>query len=150
MPGKVNPVMAEALIMVAAQVCGHDTTIAMSGAGGHFELNTMVPVMAYDLLNSIAWLSGAARAFTDRCIAGLEVDDACCRRGVEQSLALATALAPVIGYDRAAEISDEAYRTGRTVREVALERKILPSDELDRVLDARRMTEPEDDEPEGS
>ncbi len=150
MPGKVNPVMAEALIMVAAQVCGHDTTIAMAGAGGHFELNTMVPVMAHDLLNSIAWLSGAVRAFTDRCIAGLEVDEACCRREVEESLALATTLAPVIGYDAAAEISEEAYRSGRTVREVALERKVLPADELERVLDARRMTEPEDDEPEGT
>jgi len=142
MPGKVNPVMAEALIMVAAQVVGHDTTVALGGLGGHFELNTMMPVMAYDLLNSIEWLAGAVRAFTDRCVRGIEVDRERCARDVEMSLEIATALAPVIGYDGAAEISEEAHRTGRTVREVALERDVLPADELDALLDPRRATEP--------
>ncbi len=141
MPGKVNPVMAEALIMVATQVIGHDTVITIAGAGGHFELNTMVPIMAYDLLRSIEWLAAAVRSFTDRCVVGIEVDGDCCRRHVERSLALATALAPVIGHDRAAEISKEAHRTGRTIREVALEQNVLPPEELDQVLDARRMTE---------
>ncbi len=143
MPGKVNPVMSEALIMVASQVVGHDVAITLGGLGGHFELNTMMPMMANDLLCSITWLAAAVRAFTERCVAGIEVDTERCRREVEESLELATALAPVIGYDRASAIMKEAHDTGRTVREVALERGVLPAAELDAVLDARKMTEPE-------
>lgn len=141
MPGKVNPVMAEALIMVGAQVIGYDTAIALAGLGGHFELNTMMPLMAYDLLNGILMLSNAARLFAERCVAGLEADAARCQESVARNLSIGTALAPVIGYDAAAEISKEAHRSGRTVREVALEKAVLPEDVLDQLLDPYRMTE---------
>lgn len=142
MPGKVNPVMAEALIMVAAQVIGYDAAIIQGGLGSYFELNTMMPLMAHNLLSSIEMMANAVRAFSDRCVVGLVADEGRCRETVERSLALATALAPVIGYDVAAEISKEAYRTGRTVHQVAMERGVLSPDELDAVLDARKMTEP--------
>jgi fumarate hydratase class II len=142
MPGKVNPVMAEALIMVTAQVIGHDAAITLGGLGGYFELNLMMPLIAYDVLRSIAWLANGVEAFTERCVVGIEADEARCEEMVERSLALATALAPIIGYDRAAEISKEAHRTGRTVREVAAEQGVLPADQLDAVLDPARMTEP--------
>jgi fumarate hydratase class II len=143
MPGKVNPVMPEALLMVAAQVVGHDTAITLGGLGGNFELNTMMPLMAYDLLRAVEWLAHATRGFADRCIAGIEANEERCRETVERSLALATALAPAIGYDQAAQISQEAYRTGRTVREVAAERTTLSPEELDTLLDVRRMTGPD-------
>ena len=142
MPGKVNPVMAEALIMVAAQVIGHDAAVTLGGLGGYFELNLMMPLIAYDVLRSIAWLANGVEAFTERCVVGIEANEARCQEMVERSLALATALAPIIGYDRAAEISKEAYRTGRTVRQVAAEWDVLPPEELDAVLDPVRMTEP--------
>jgi fumarate hydratase class II len=142
MPGKVNPVMAEALIMAAAQVIGHDAATTLGGLGSYFELNLMMPLMAHNLLSGIAILSNSVRAFTERCVAGLEADEARCLETVERNLALATALAPIIGYDEAAEVSKEAFRTGRTVRQVAVEWNVLPTEELDRVLDPRRMTEP--------
>ena len=142
MPGKVNPVMAEALIMVAAQVIGYDAAITLGGIGSYFELNLMMPMMAHNLLSSIEMMANAVRAFTDRCVVGIQADEARCRETVERSLALATALAPVIGYDETAEIAKVAHRTGRTVREVATERGVLSPDELDAVLDARKMTEP--------
>jgi len=143
MPGKVNPVMAEALIMVAAQVIGHDAAVTLGGLGSYFELNMMMPLMAHNLMSSIETMTNAVRVFTDRCIVGLEADDARCRETVERNLALATGLAPLIGYDRAAELSKEAHRTHRTVREVALEWEVLPPDELDVVLDPSRMTGPD-------
>ena len=142
MPGKINPVMAEALILVAAQVIGHDAAITLGGLGGYFELNLMMPLLAYDLLRSIEWLGRAARAFAERCVAGIEVKAERCRDDVEQSLALATGLAPYLGYDAAAEIAKEAHRTGRTVRAVAEDRGVLTGEELDAALDPRRMTEP--------
>jgi fumarate hydratase class II len=142
MPGKINPVMAEALILVAAQVVGHDAAITQGGLGGYFELNLMMPLLAYDLLRSIEWLANGTRAFTDRCVVDVEANAERCREMVERSLALATALAPILGYDRAAEVAREAYRSGRTVREVAEEWNILSSEELDQVLDPRRMTAP--------
>lgn len=142
MPGKVNPVMAEALIMVAAQVIGYDMAIALGGLGGHFELNTMMPLMAYNILSSVEWMANAVRVFTNRCVAGIGADEERSRETVERNLALATALAPVIGYDKAAEISKEAYRTGRTVREIALKRGVLSPEKLDAVLDVYKMTEP--------
>ena len=142
MPGKINPVMAEALILVAAQVIGHDTAITLGGLGGYFELNLMMPLLAYDLLRSITWLGRAVRAFTERCVAGIEVNVERCREGVERSLAMATALAPRLGYDAAAEIAKEAHRTGRTVREVAERRTDLSAEELDAALDPLRMTAP--------
>ena len=144
MPGKVNPVMAEALIMASAHVIAADVVVTLGGLGGHFELNTMMPLMTYGLLTSIEWLGRAARLFAERCVEGIEVDEACCERSIAGNLSLATTLAPVIGYDAAAKIAQQAHTSGRTVREVALELAGLPVDELDRLLDAMRMTEPDD------
>ncbi|MGC9398023.1 MAG: class II fumarate hydratase [Anaerolineae bacterium] len=143
MPGKINPVMAEALIMAAAQVIGYDAAITQCGLGGNFELNTMTTLMAHNLLQSIDLLAQAVRAFTGRCVAGLEADSERCRSAVERSLALATALVPLIGYDAATEIAQEAHRTGRTVREVALAHGVLSAERLDALLDPRAMTEPD-------
>jgi fumarate hydratase class II len=142
MPGKVNPVMNEALIMVSAAVMGHDVTVGICGAGGNFELNVMMPVMAHCLLSSTAWLAGAVDTFTERCVTGITVNAEVCDETVERGLAICTALAPAIGYDKAAAISKEAFKTGRTVREVALDWAVLPADELGELLDARAMTEP--------
>jgi len=144
MPGKVNPVIAEATIMACAQVIGNDAAITLGGLGGHFELNLMMPLIAHNLLASIELLANAARTFTDRCVIGIEADEERCQEIVERSLAMATALAPTIGYDAAAEIAKEAFATGRTVREVARERKILPPEELAAALDPHRMTEPDE------
>jgi fumarate hydratase class II len=140
MPGKVNPVIAESVAMVAAQVMGNDATITIAGQSGNFELNVMLPLIAYNLLQSIDLLANAAENLTDQCVIGIEATE----RGpelVEQGLMLATALAPVIGYDRAAEISKQAYKTGETIREIAREDTDLSEEELDRLLDARHMTE---------
>ncbi len=142
MPGKVNPVMAEALLMVCAQVIGYDAAITLGGLNSIFELNMMQPLLAYNLLTGIRLLSNAVQAFTERCIQGLEADAEVCRVGLERNLALATALVPAIGYDRAAAISQEAQRSGRTVREVALEQGVLSPAELDALLDADRLTGP--------
>ncbi len=141
MPGKVNPVIPEAVIQVAAQVIGNDACITIGGQGGYFELNTMMPVMAYNLLQSIALLGSASRIFVDKCLAGIRADEARCAELIEQSLAMCTALAPVIGYDAAAKIAKESYETGKTVRQVALEHQILPEEELKRILDPWGMTE---------
>ncbi|MDX1503941.1 MAG: class II fumarate hydratase [Thermoanaerobaculia bacterium] len=140
MPGKVNPVIPEAVLMVAAQVVGNDATIALGGMSGVFDLNVMMPVIAYNLLQSVEILANASRLLADRCVTGLVANEERAREMVERSLAMVTALAPEIGYDKAAEIAKEAYKTGRTVRELALEKKVLPPEELERVLDARRQT----------
>jgi fumarate hydratase class II len=147
MPGKVNPVMSEMMLQVAAKVIGNDATIAFagSGLGSTFELNVMMPVMAYCLLESIELLSNAARVFADRAVAGIEANSARCQELVEQSLAMCTSLAPIIGYDKAADIAKEAFKTGKTVRQVAAERKVTSDDELNKALDPRRMTEPQAD-----
>src|SRR5881628_2850700 len=142
MPGKVNPVIAESVMMVAVQVMGNDTAIMVSGQAGNFELLVMLPVMAHNLLQSIALLTRAAENFAVRCVDGLKANPDRCRAGIEQSLAMCTALAPEIGYEAAAEIAKEAYRTGKTVREVALEKKVLPAARLADLLDPWRMTEP--------
>ena len=142
MPGKVNPVMAEALIMVCAQVIGNDAAITQAGLGSYFELNMMMPLLAYNLTQSIDWMANAVRAFTERCVSGIQVDEDKLSASIERGLAIVTGLAPVIGYDRAVEISKEAYRSGRTVRQVAEEWQVLPPDELQAALDPRRMTEP--------
>jgi len=139
MPGKVNPVIAESAAMVSAQVIGNDATVALAGASGNFELNVMLPVMAHNLLQSTELLASTADNFTDQLVVGLQATD----RGpalVEQGLMLATALAPEIGYDKAAGLSKEAYKTGKTIREVARERTDFSEEELDRLLDARKMT----------
>jgi fumarate hydratase class II len=142
MPGKVNPVMAEALLQAVAFTLGADATIAVCGQAGTFELNVMMPVMAYQLLESLRILSAAVRTFTERCVLGIDADAERCAAGIERSLALCTALAPAIGYDAAAAIAKEAFASGRTVREVARERQVLPDAELTRLLDPLRMTEP--------
>ena len=142
MPGKVNPVIAEAAMMVAVQVMGNDTAIMVAGQAGNFELLAMLPVMAHNLLQSIALLARAAENFAARCVEDLRANPERCQAAIEQSLAMCTALTPEIGYDAAAEIAKEAYRTGKTVREVALEKKVLPVERLDYLLDPWRMTEP--------
>jgi len=142
MPGKVNPVMCEMVIQVGAQVIGNDATIAFSGTYGAFELNTMLPVTAYNLLQSISLLASASRVFARRCISGLEADRQKCESNIEQSLAMCTSLAPVIGYDKAAKIAKIASETGRTVRQVALEISGLDQARLSELLDARSLTEP--------
>ena len=142
MPGKVNPVMCEAMRMVCVQVFGHDTSITWAGANGDFELNVMMPVMAHDLLESIRLLANAIDAFTDKCVVGITANKARCEELVEWSMAMVTALAPKIGYDRAAEIAKESVRTGKTVRQLCLEKKVLPEKELERALDPISMTEP--------
>jgi fumarate hydratase class II len=141
MPGKVNPVIPEALIQVCAQVIGNDTTVALAGQRSFFELNTMMPVAAYNLLQSIELLAAGARNFGEQCVDGLQATE----RGpelVEKGLAMATGLAPIIGYDAAAEIAKEAAASGRTIREVAQERTGLSDDDLRRALDPTSMTEP--------
>jgi fumarate hydratase class II len=142
MPGKVNPVIAESVTMVAAQVIGNDVTIAVAGQAANFELIVMLPVMAYNLLQSIELLARSAENFAARCIQGITADEVRCRSSIEQSLAMCTALAPEIGYEAAAKIAKEAYRTGKTVREVALSQKVLPESRLSAILDPWRMTEP--------
>ena len=142
MPGKVNPVICEALIQACAQVIGNDAAVTQGGLGGVFELNLMLPLIARNLLESIGILAGAADMFEEKLIAGLEADEQICADYIEGSLAMSTSLAPVIGYDAAAAISKEAFASGRTVREVAREKQVLPDDELDRLLDPRSMTKP--------
>jgi fumarate hydratase, class II len=142
MPGKVNPVMCEMMIQAGAQVIGNDATVTFAGTFGNFELNTMLPVTAYNLLQAIELLAQASRVFARRCVAGLEADAVRCEGNIEQSLAMCTALAPEIGYDKAAKIAKVAYESGRTVREVALEISGLDKRKLDELLDAKRQTEP--------
>ncbi len=141
MPGKVNPVIPESVLMAAAQVVGNDATIALAGMSGNFELNVMMPIIAYNLLQAIEILANVAKLFNERCVAGIEADRKRAQEMVERSLAMVTSLAPRIGYDRAADIAKEAFNTGRTVREIARERQVLPPEELERVLDAKGMTE---------
>jgi fumarate hydratase class II len=140
MPGKVNPVMCEMMIQVCAQVIGNDAVVTFSGTFGAFELNTMLPVTAYNLLKSIELLASGSRVFARRCVAGLDADAEKCESNIEQSLAMCTALAPVIGYDNAAKIAKVAYESGRTVREVALEISGLDKSRIDELLDPRSQT----------
>ncbi|MCJ7811477.1 MAG: class II fumarate hydratase [Dehalococcoidia bacterium] len=141
MPGKVNPVIPEALIQVCAQVIGNDTTVALAGQRSFFELNTMMPVAAYNLLQAIELLAAGARNFGEQCVDGLRATEMGPEL-VEKGLAMATALAPIIGYDAAAEIAKEAAASGRTIREVARERTGLSDEDLRRALDPTSMTEP--------
>jgi fumarate hydratase class II len=141
MPGKVNPVMCEMVIQVGAQVIGNDAAITFSGASGSIlELNVMMPVIAHNLLQAIELLTRATEIFSRRCVAGLDADAEKCESNIEQSLAMCTALAPVIGYDKAAQIAKRAYETGRTVREVAKELSGLDHGRIDQLLDPKRQT----------
>jgi len=134
MPGKVNPVIPEAVLQVAAQVMGNDATITLSGQAGNFELNVMMPVIAYNLLQSVDLLASAAEVLTEKCIDGIHANPDTCKGYIEQSLALVTGLVPHIGYDKAAALAKKAYASGRTIREVAEEEQILPSETLDKIL----------------
>jgi len=139
MPGKVNPVIAESVLMVAAQVVGYDAAITWCCASGNFELNTMMPVMAYDLLQAIGLLTNATRNFQLRLVDGLEADRERARAFVENSLAMATSLAPEIGYDKAAALAKEAHESGRTIREVAREKSGIPEERLNQLLDPEKQ-----------
>ena len=141
MPGKVNPVIAESLIQVAAQVVAYDQAIVLAGQWSFFELNTMMPLAGYDLIQGIELLGAASKNFAERCVAGTEVTPHGPQM-VERGLAIVTGLVPLIGYDKAAAIAHEAARSGRTVREVAESSTELSAEQLDRALDASRMTEP--------
>ncbi len=142
MPGKVNPVMSEAMMMACARVMGNHTTITVGGQRGNFELNVMMPVMAHALLESIQLLAGASVAFTERCVVGISANEARCQELLERNPSIATALNPYIGYDKAAEVAKQAAREGRSVREVVDEMGLLPAEQLDEALDVRAMTEP--------
>jgi fumarate hydratase class II len=142
MPGKVNPVMCESVMMVCAQVIGNDAAITWAGANGNFELNVMMPVMAHDIIESIRLLANVAEIFCEKCVRGIVANEARCEELVELSMSMVTSLAPKIGYDRAAEIAKESAKTGKTVREICEEKKVLPPDELKRALDPIAMTEP--------
>ncbi|TKB62442.1 MAG: class II fumarate hydratase [Nitrospira sp.] len=142
MPGKVNPVICEATMMVAAQVMGNDAAVAFAGTQGNFQLNVMMPVMAYNLFQSIELLSTVSPNFAIKCVDGITANEARCKSLIEQSLAMCTALAPEIGYDAAAKLAKEAYKSGKTVRQVATEQKVLSEKRLTELLDPWRMTEP--------
>ena len=128
------------LNMVCFQVMGNDTTISYAAHASQLELNVMMPVVAYNLLFSIEILSNGIKAFTERCIRGIKANEERCREYAESTLALATALNPIIGYAAAAEVSKEAHRTGKKVKEVVVEKGILSAKEADRILDPLRLT----------
>jgi fumarate hydratase class II len=142
MPGKVNPVIVESLLMAAAQVIGNDVTVTIGGQSGILELNVMMPVMAHNILESIRLLAASASNLADRCVLGIQANEERCNELIEKSLAMCTALAPEIGYDAAAAIARESYKTGRTVREIVMAKKILPAKRLKEILDPLRMTKP--------
>ena len=142
MPGKVNPVIPESVIQVSAQVIGNDAAVTLGGLYGNFELNVMMPLIARNLLESIEILAAAARIFREKCIDGLTANARRCEETIEQSLSLCTSFAPVIGYDQAAAIAKEAFKTGKTIREVAREKKVLPEDKIAGILDPKKMLQP--------
>ncbi|HKC94835.1 MAG TPA: class II fumarate hydratase [Nitrospira sp.] len=142
MPGKVNPVIAESVVMVCAQVIGNDVTVTVGGQAANFELIVMLPVMAYNVLQSIELLATVSTNFATRCIEGIRANEERCRSLIEESLAMCTALAPEIGYEAAAKLAKDAYKSGKTVRAVAKEQKVLPEKRLNELLDPWRMTEP--------
>ncbi|MCG3138375.1 MAG: Fumarate hydratase class II [Phycisphaerae bacterium] len=142
MPGKVNPVMSEMMIQVATQVLAGDQAVMLACRDSIFELNVMMPVIAHNFLEGTRLLSAAVKTFTERCAQGIEADVERCSDMVEKSLAMCTSLAPEIGYDRAADIAKEAYKSGRTVREVALAKGVLDAKKLAEVLDPTSMTRP--------
>jgi len=142
MPGKVNPVMSEMLVQVCLYAQGLSQTVAMCGRDGHFELNVTLPLIAHCLHESIQCLANGAKVFAEKCVEGLEADAARCRELVDRSLMLVTALNPHIGYDAAAAVAKEAFASGRTLREIVLERGLLDAATLDRALDPLSMTQP--------
>jgi fumarate hydratase, class II len=142
MPGKVNPVLAESLTQVCAQVIGNDLTISIAGQSGNFELNVMMPVMAHNMIESVEILSNASVVFAKDCISGIEANKEQCESTIEKSLAMCTSLAPVIGYDKAAAVAKKAFNENKTVREVVDENKILEKKEAARILNPKTMIKP--------
>jgi fumarate hydratase class II len=142
MPGKVNPVIPESLIQVCAQVIGNDSAIVLAGLSGNFELNVMMPLIAYNLLQSIHLLANAVNNFSKRCIKGLKADRKRCEEMIEKSLALATALTPKIGYEEAARIAKKAYVQNKTIRQIVEEERLFSKEELNLLLDPRSMISP--------
>jgi fumarate hydratase class II len=136
MPGKVNPVIPEAVIQVAAQVMGNDTAITIAGQSGNFQLNVTIPLIAHNLLQSMGLLASVVDVLAEKCIKGITANREKCAANVEQSLAMVTGLVPYVGYDRAAEIAEIAYESGRTIREVAVQEKVLPENQINRILDS--------------
>jgi fumarate hydratase class II len=144
MPGKVNPVMCESLMQVAARVIGNDQTVAFSGAtGGQFQLNIMMPIMGHASIESVELLAQGTTAFVDLCAVDLDANPEACEASVEKSLAMVTSLNPHIGYEKAAALAKEAFQTGKTIRELCREQNILPEDQLTAALDPWSMTEPQ-------
>src|SRR5262249_36233720 len=144
MPGKVNPVMCESMMQVAARVMGNDQTLAFSGAtGGQFQLNIMMPVMGHAALETIHLMSDATKAFVDFCAVEMEANPDACEPSVEKSLSMVTSLNPLIGYEKAAALAKEAFKSGKTIRELCLEQKVLPESALNEALDPMKMTEPQ-------
>jgi fumarate hydratase class II len=141
MPGKVNPVMCEAVTQVAAQVYGNDAAVAFGASQGNFELNVYVPMMARNVLESISLLANVCELFANRCIDGIEADEERCLAYAESSPSLGTSLNPYVGYEKAAELVKASVRTGRSIRELVLEEGLMEPDELDRALDVLGMTE---------
>lgn len=144
MPGKVNPVMCESMMQVAARVIGNDQTITFSGAaGGQFQLNIMMPVMGQTTLESVQLLTGVTNAFVEFCARDMEANEEACESSVEKSLSMVTSLNPHIGYEKASALAKEAFKTGKTIRELCTEKEILPADTLNEALDPFSMTEPQ-------
>jgi fumarate hydratase class II len=141
MPGKVNPVISEMMMQVASQVIGNDAAITWGGANGNFELNVMMPLIAHNLLQSINLLASGANVMREKMVDGIEADEERAKFLLEQNVIIITALVPVIGYDKSAEVAKKAFKEGRGVREVALELDVLPEEDLNRALDLRPMTE---------
>jgi len=141
MPGKVNPVMAESVMQVVAQVIGNDASVAWAGANGNFELNVMMPVLAHNLIESAELIGSVCDAFREKAVEGIVANEERAAALLGQNIIIVTALAPHIGYDKAAEIAKKAFATGKGVKEIALEMGVLPADELDRALELRPMTE---------
>ncbi len=143
MPGKVNPVMCESLMQVAARVIGNDQTVTLCGtSGGNFQLNIMMPVMGHTTLESIHLMANGVRAFVEFCMHGLTANADVCEAAVEQSLSMSTSLNPLIGYEKAAELTKQAFASGKTIRELAREQQLVSDEELQRALDPMSMTEP--------
>jgi len=139
MPGKVNPVIAESVMQVAAEVIGNDTAVTVAGVSGNFQLNVMMPVIAFNLLESVRLLANVSNVFRAKCVDGIKANKKSCEASIEKSLMLSTALVPALGYDKAAQLAKKAYKEGKTIREVVLEEGLIPPKKLNKILDIKRL-----------
>ena len=142
MPGKVNPVICESMLQVCSQVIANDLAITLGGQGGAFELNVMLPLIAHNLLESINILSNSIKIFNTKLIKGIKVDHKKCKEYIEKSLSMCTILVPVLGYDKTAKIAYEAYESGKTIRELLIDKNILSQTKINKLLDPYKMTNP--------